>query len=51
MRVTMDMKWSDLLHKKEKNIMKNSELENAKRINCQYEVGDFIKINMMQIVI
>ena len=38
------MKWNELLYEKKKKIMKNNELENAKMIVHQYEIGDFIKI-------
>ena len=44
MQVTMNMKWNELLYLKEKKIIKNNELENAKRFAYQYDIRVFIKI-------
>ena len=44
MQVVIDKNQSGILRKKEKTIVKNNKLENAKRINYDYEVRDYIKI-------
>ena len=44
MGATIDLNWSNVLRAKEKQIIKNNKLENKKRTNHQYQVGDYVKM-------
>ena len=44
MQVAIEMSWNDALRRKQLQIKKNNEIENKKRSNYEFKVGDYVKI-------